>query len=98
MADKKGFKAAGADLFFSSTTDAPKAAETIEEAKPPETIQAEISLEGIKNGGRNGGNVTFYLENNVQEALTAKAKEMKVSKSKLVNGILERVLMGQYNI
>ena len=95
MANKKGFKDAGADLFFSAS-DAPAEAAIRMEDEPEEGGRYAEILSNIKPDELPGGNCTFYLERKIIDSILLTAKEMGISRSKLVNRILAQVLAGKH--
>jgi len=92
MANKKGFKNAGADLFFSAS-DAPEQIAKTKNTRFNNSDKYANILSNIKTQDKTpGANCTFYLDKKTIDALMYTAKEMGISRSKLVNRILLQVL------
>ena len=106
--DFKGAVASGADRHFSANdTPTDTATPTVEESviktttePPTNTLEPEKGkyselFETFKQKPDElpGRNISFYLENSVVNAILTRAKELNVSRSKLVGQLLKQVLL-----
>jgi len=101
MKSKKNFKESisGADKLFSAN-DSHTAEITDENTDNTEDAADNMSinilsniLDNIQHNEPPGSNITFYLSKETSNAVTLAAKAKKISRSKLVDGILKQVLM-----
>ena len=74
--------------------DAPTPA--IKKISQPQTVAIDV-LGDIPAPKRRGRDSTFYLTNDVLEAVANAANHRGVSKSKIVNHVLKRVLLFEYS-
>ena len=106
MANEKDFKGAGGDLFFSANDTPPESTPEKTPAKEEAAISADKPkkaktkkyadiLESIKQPDElPGANITFYLEKEVIDAIIRTSNEMNISRSKLINKLLKKILLG----
>lgn len=68
--------------------------ETVEQVNDTKAYDLDWLINGIKKEGQKGTGKNFYIDNDVQKSLKARAKKLGISESKLVNEILRSVLLG----